>query len=251
MIQIDNLGFSYDEENPVLKNISLKIPKASVTTILGPNGSGKTTLLHLILGILVPNQGRIFFDDKERSDYSRSEISRMIGLVPQDESVPFDLSLEEFVLLGRAPYLGLFEMPGEKDKKISLEAINVMDLKNLCKRSVPTLSGGEKQLAVIARAIAQHTRILLMDEPTAHLDLANRAKVLNMIHKLTAMGITVIVTTHDPNAASIISDHIILMKKGSLVASGKLKEIFNSKNLSKTYDIPVEITYVKNRPIVL
>ena len=251
MIQIKKLGFSYDKKNPVLKNISVNIPEGSVTTILGPNGSGKTTLLHLILGILVPSQGKIFFDKKERCDYSRSELSKMIGLVPQDETVPFDLSLEEFVLLGRAPYLGIFEMPGEDDKNISVEAIKLMELECLCERSVPTLSGGEKQLAVIARAIAQRTRILLMDEPTAHLDLANRAKVLEMIHKLTAMGITVVVTTHDPNAASIISDNIILMKKGSLVASGSLKEIFTSEYLSETYGIPVEIAFIKDRPIIL
>ena len=250
-IQIKKLGFSYDKQISVIKNINLEIPKASVTTILGPNGSGKSTLLHLILGILTPNSGNIYLDTKERSVFSRNDLNKMIGLVPQDESVPFDLSLQEFVLLGRAPYLGLFEIPGEEDKRISLDAINEMGLGELSERAVPTLSGGEKQLAVIARAIAQQTKILLMDEPTAHLDLANRAKVLNMIQKLTAMGITVIMTTHDPNAASIIADHVILMKKGSIIASGLLKEIFTSENLSRTYEVTVEVFYVKGRPVVV
>ena len=250
-IQIKKLGFSYDKQIPVIKNINLEIPKASVTTILGPNGSGKSTLLHLILGILTPNSGNIYLDTKERSVFSRNDLNKMIGLVPQDESVPFDLSLQEFVLLGRAPYLGLFEIPGEEDRRISLDAINEMGLGELSERAVPTLSGGEKQLAVIARAIAQQTKILLMDEPTAHLDLANRAKVLNMIQKLTAMGITVIMTTHDPNAASIIADHVILMKKGSIIASGQLKKIFTSENLSRTYDVPVEVFCVKGRPVVV
>ncbi|MBI9045576.1 MAG: ABC transporter ATP-binding protein [Anaerolineaceae bacterium] len=249
-IRIENLSFSYNNGQMVLDDIHLEFPEASVTTILGPNGSGKTTLLHIVLGLLTPKSGDLFFNGKRRSVYPQGDLSRMVGLVPQDERIPFDLSLEEFVLLGRAPYLKLFEMPGESDHEIAHNAIREMAIWDLKDRFVPTLSGGERQMAVIARAITQQTKILLMDEPTSHLDLGNRDKVLRMIRKLTEMGITVIVTTHDPNAASLIADQVVLMKKGQIVAAGKLDTIFTSENLSSTFDLSVEVNYVKDRPFV-
>lgn len=252
MISLAGLRFSYDRAAPVvLHDLSLDIPPNTVTAILGPNGSGKTTLLHILLGRLSPQQGTISLAGQPQRAYSRQALSRLIGLVPQDEYIPFDFSLLEYVLLGRAPYLGLLEMPGEADRQAAVEALATTGLTALQQRTVPSLSGGERQLAWLARALAQKPRILLLDEPTSHLDLSNRGRVLQVLRALTREGVTVVFTTHDPNAAAEVADYVVLLRAGQTLAAGPTAQALTAANLSQTYDAPVSVIEAHGRLVVV
>jgi iron complex transport system ATP-binding protein len=251
-ISINGLFFSYGPASPdALRDVSLEIPAQAVTAILGPNGSGKTTLLHLLLGLLTPRSGRVILGDRPHDAYARRELSRLVGLVPQSEHVPFDLSVIEYVLLGRAPYLGLLELPQEHDRHIALRALEAAGVAALSERTVPSLSGGERQLTTVARALAREPHILLLDEPTSHLDLKNTRCVLRVLRALCDNGKTVVFTTHDPNAAASLADHVVLLKEGRVLAAGPTEQVFNSQYLTETYDVEVEVIRSNGRLWVL
>ena len=246
------LSFAYAAGAPqVLSGVTLEIPAGSITAILGPNGSGKTTLLRLALGLLSPTSGTIHVAGRPQPEWSRRELSRRVGLVPQDEPVAFDLSVLEFVLLGRAPFLGLLEMPGEEDSDRARQALETVGIASLERRVVPELSGGERQLVTIARALVQESEILLSDEPTAHLDLANTRRVLDVMRALGRHGRTLVFTTHDPNLATAIADHVVLLRDGRVLAAAPTTEAMTAERLGATYGVDVEIVDVGGRPLVI
>ncbi len=248
---IDGLSFGYaGSTEPVLRNLSLEIPNGQVTAILGPNGSGKTTLLRLLLGVLLPQQGTVLLDGRLRASYSRREQSQLIGLVPQSEHVPFDFSVLEFVLLGRAPYLGPLDLPGLADRQIAQEALETVGIGHLAGRPVPNLSGGERQLVTIARTLAQNPRILLLDEPTAHLDLSNQGHLLQILRALAARKVTLVLTTHDPNWAVAIADRTVLMRQGRILSAGATSAVLTADLLTATYGVAVEVHQVNRRYLI-
>jgi len=250
ILSLVDLRFGYAKQFQVLRGISLDIPSGSITAILGPNGVGKTTLLRIMLGLLKPHAGEILLDGKPQADYSRWEMSRLIALVPQSEYIPFDFSVLEFVLLGRAPYLGPLDMPRAEDRAIARDALRALGLEHLGGRAIPSLSGGERQLAMVARALVQQPRVLLLDEPTAHLDLSNRDRVLNVVRAQARAGITIIFTTHDPNLVTAAADYVVLMRQGELLAAGALETTLAAENLSATYGIPVRVMRVDGQLFV-
>jgi iron complex transport system ATP-binding protein len=229
----------------------LEIPAGAVTAILGPNGSGKTTLLRLLLGVLRPGQGTIHLAGLPQPSYSRRELSRMVGLVPQDEHIPFDFSILEYVLLGRAPYLGPLAMPGRADTEAAMEALHTAGLAGMRDRPLPTLSGGERQLVAVARTLAQQPRIVLMDEPTAHLDLSNKGRLLGIMRHLVDKGTTLVLTTHDPNLASLLGGHAVLVRHGQVLDAGPAGAVLTRENLSATYGVPVQVYQLDGRRIIL
>jgi iron complex transport system ATP-binding protein len=242
ILTLSNLRFSYDKQSPaVLHELSLDIPPGTITAILGPNGAGKTTLLHIILGLFAPQAGTIVIDGKPLTSYSRRQMSRLIGLVPQSEYIPFDFSVFDFVLLGRAPYLSPLELPGDADRHIAYEALRSIGLDHLQDRPAPSLSGGERQLAMVARALAQKPRILLLDEPTSHLDLSNRDRILSILGTLAKSGVTIIFTTHDPNLVATTADYVVLLRQGAILAAGALATTLTAEHLSATYGIAVQV----------
>ncbi len=242
IISLQGIHFQYDPLDPVvLVDLSLNIPSEKVTAILGPNGTGKTTLLHILLGLLKPSQGTTLVAGKSHQDYSKGELSRTIGLVPQFESIPFNFSVYEYVLLGRSPYLNPFQMPGEEDHDIVYQALDAAGILQLAEKPVMEISGGERQLAHIARVFAQQTPILLLDEPTAHLDLQNQNRILSLLKKMTASGSTAVMTTHDPNAAIFAAEYFVLMNRGQISAQGTVDEVITAENLSSIYQIPIRV----------
>ena len=252
ILSVSGLSFSYNGGvGDALRDLTLGIPGGAVTAILGPNGSGKTTLLRLLLGVLRPRQGIIQVAGQPQDSYSRRELSQLVGLVPQDEHIPFDFSILEYVLLGRAPYLGPLATPAEEDTHLALEALRAVGLEGMQGRPLPNLSGGERQLAVLARALAQQPRILLMDEPTAHLDLGNQARLLEIVRDLAEGGTTVVLTTHDPNLAASVAATAILMRSGQVLDTGPVASVLTAENLSATYDVPVRVLVVDGRRVVL
>jgi iron complex transport system ATP-binding protein len=242
ILSIESLSYRYDPGQPiVVSDVSFSITPGTVTAILGPNGAGKSTLMNLLLGLQKPESGSIHLEDLPLHKYSRRELSQWMGLVPQSEYIPFEYSVLEFVLLGRAPYLGPLDLPGDKDVEIAMDAITQVGIPHLAHRPIPSLSGGELQLVLIARALAQQPRILLLDEPTSHLDLANRNAILRILGQLRVTGVTVIFTTHDPEAASLIADHLVLMRASQVVFTGDMESTFTTEKLTQTYGIPVEV----------
>ena len=242
ILSLDGVHFQYSPNDPtVLDNLCLDIPAGKITAILGPNGTGKTTLLHLLLGLLKPTRGKVNVAGKPHREYSKQALSQLIGLVPQFESVPFNFSVFEYVLLGRSPYLKPFQLPGDEDLLITEQALEQAGISKLADKPVTEISGGERQLVNIARALAQKTRILLLDEPTAHLDLENQSRILSLLKKMSAGGITAVLTTHDPNAAIYAADQFVLMDKGNIATQGSLAEVITPENLSRIYRTPIRV----------
>ncbi len=250
-ISARGLSFSYDLKMPhFMDGLSLDIEEGSVCAILGPNGSGKTTLLLLILGMLRPVKGELSIHTVPLQGKHRVP-KHLVGLVPQEESVAFGLSVFEYVLLGRAPHLGMLEQPGKADRELAARALDMVGIPHLKSREVPSLSGGERQLAMVARVLVQESHIMLMDEPTSHLDLGNTRRILDLIRMLRQNGKTVVFSTHDPNAAAAVADHVILMKKGCILSSGSPADTLTQEFLSMLYGVDVEVASVKGRPLVV
>jgi len=251
-LALHGVSFAYAAGGPdVLHGVSLEVATGSVTAVLGANGSGKTTLLRLLLGLLKPTAGAVEVEGRPQHGYSRRDLSQRVGLVPQSEPVAFELNVLEFALLGRAPHLGLLDLPGEADRALALEALERVGLTALRHRAVPTLSGGEAQLATIARALVQQSAILLSDEPTSHLDPANTRRVLDVLRMLGREGRTVVFTTHDPNLAAAIADHVVLLRDGRVLAAGRTAEVLPAGRLSTTYGMEVEVVQLRGRPLVV
>ncbi len=252
LLAFDQVSFGYSPRvRTVLRSLSLEIQPGTVTAILGPNGAGKTTLLHLALGWLAPQGGQVRLEGRPLGSYSRRDLGQWMALVPQSERIPFDYSILEYVLLGRAPYLAPLDMPGAQDCRIGEQVIEQVGLGPLNGRAITTLSGGERQLALVARALAQQPRLLLLDEPTSHLDLANKARLLRLMQELASHGVTLLLTTHEPDVAAAIATHLVLMRDGQVYQTGPLPQVFTAEHLSETYNIPVKVTQVDGQRIAV
>ncbi len=250
-LSFEGLRFGYGSGLDVLRDLDARVEPGEVTAILGPNGAGKTTLLHLALGWLKPLGGAVLVDGVPLGQLSRRALGRTLALVPQSERIPFEFSVLDYVLLGRAPFLPPLRSPGASDVETARAAIVRVGIEDLAEREVTSLSGGERQLASIARALAQEPRILLLDEPSSHLDLANKARVMGIVGDLSKSGTTVLFTTHEPEVAAAAAGRLFLMREGRLLESGPMDRLFTSSNLSRTYGIEVEVRLVEGRPVAL
>jgi len=251
ILAFNHLSFAYRAKQSVLSDLSLDFFKGTTIAILGPNGAGKTTLLHLALGWLQPTSGHIALEEQPLKSYPRRELGKRIGLVPQSEHIPFEYTVLEYVLLGRSPHLMPLEMPGELDYTIALRSLDQTGLNGFQNRSMLALSGGERQLVLIARSLAQEPDILLLDEPTTHLDLANTQRVLAVLKELQRHGKTIIFTTHSPNAAASVAEYTILMRNGHVLSAGPTKDVIIPDLLSATYGVAVEVAEVNGRTWVM
>jgi iron complex transport system ATP-binding protein len=251
LLEVAALRYAYHLAQPVLQSASLAVHAGTVTAILGPNGVGKTTLLKLILGLLTPLAGSIKLAGMPLAHYSRQQLAQQIAWVPQQEAISFPFSVLEYVLLGRAPYLRPFAQPGAYDRKLAFAALQEVGLESLQERTVTELSGGQKQLVTIARALAQAARLMLLDEPTASLDLSNRGRVLALIRQLAQHQRAVIFTTHDPNSAAAVADQLILVKQGQVLAAGPTEQLLEAELLSATYGVPVQVAELAGKRVVL
>lgn len=239
-LEARRLAFRYPgTSRDIFSALDLAIPEGRTTALLGANGCGKTTLLRLFLGIETPTAGELLLAGRDLRRWPRRERARQIGWVPQTEHVPFDFAVLDYVLLGRAPHLAPLAQPGPGDVAAARDALARVGLSALAARPVTRLSGGELQLASIARVLAQAPRVLLLDEPTSHLDLANRRAVQDVLAALARQGATLVFTTHDPQLAADSASRAVLMRSGQVLAAGPVAEVFTSANLSATYGIPV------------
>ena len=234
-INVKNLSHSFGEAL-VLKNISFQVPQRDFFIIIGPNGSGKTTLMKVISGILKPQNGELKILNRPIDQYHRKALAKTIAFVPQMTFADFPFTVTEIVLMGRSPYLGILGLEQENDLEVASQAIAFTGLENLAHRKLDQLSGGEQQRVFIARAICQEPDIILLDEPTASLDLAYQVRIMDLMEKLkTEKGITVVMVSHDVNLAAMYADHLMLLHKGQVVCQGLPDEVLTYKTLEETY----------------
>ncbi len=233
----------------ILKSIDLDIEKGSLSCLLGPNGAGKTTLFKSILGICNVT-GDIFIEDKPIRSLSPRQIAKKIAFVPQQISNTFNYKVIDVVLMGRAPYIGIFSVPSSKDYEIAYWALKELSIESLAQKDFSSISGGERQLVLIARAIAQRANILIFDEPTAHLDLPNQFNVLSCIKRLTRQKKTAFISLHDPNLAILFADWIIMIKDGKIISKLSSKDFSLKGYLESLYQIELESFKGKSHYVV-
>jgi iron complex transport system ATP-binding protein len=238
-LQCENVGFRYD--GPwVLRQVSFTIGKGSFVGILGPNGSGKSTLLKIMDGILKPQEGRATMDGRTILAMSRQDIARQVAVVPQDYGGLFTFTAREIVLMGRSPHLAPWAFEGPGDHETVNRVMTQTDTLDFADRSLDQLSGGERQRVLIARALAQEPRIMLLDEPTAFLDIRHQVEIMNLLKWLNKeKGLTVLAVTHDINLASLYCDRIILLDKGTIHVEGPPAYVMTAANIEAAYGLSV------------
>ena len=239
LLTVQNITCGYDG-TPVLKDLSFSVDHGEFVGIVGPNGSGKTTLLRAICGLLKTDSGAVRIKGKELESLRRREIAKQVAFVPQLMEPTSGFSVEDLVLLGRTPYLDRFSFEDEKDYRIAKWAIEELRINNLEGRDVASLSGGEFQRVAIARALAQQPRMLLLDEPTSHLDLRFQMRILRLLRRLRENR-SIIATFHDLNLAARFCKKIVLLKRGEVVAAGRPDDVITTDNIWSAYRIKMAV----------
>lgn len=220
--------------------LDVTIAKGEVLALLGPNGSGKTTLLKTLLGLIAPQAGEVRAGDRALTAYSLRERARLIAYVPQAHVATFAFTVEAVVLMGRTAHGNLFSRPSEVDRAAAMRVLERFGIAALAERPYTMISGGERQLVLLARALAQEPQFVVLDEPTASLDFGNQGKVMREIRALAAAGHGVLFTTHDPNHALRAADRAYLLRNGERIAEGVVGEVLSRQQLEALYDSPVE-----------
>lgn len=245
-LEFRNLSCGYGSRI-VVDDISLSFKVGEVVGLLGANGCGKTTLIKTILGLLPILGGEVLLDGKNIKNWTSAQIARVIGYIPQMHSPPFPFQVLDVVLMGRTAHIKPFSSPSSEDVKIAEQALDMLSISYLRDRVYTEISGGERQLVLIARALAQEPRILIMDEPTASLDFGNQIKVLSHVKQLAGMNIAVLMSCHFPEHAFIYSNRAVLLNEGKILHSGTPGETITAERLKTLYGVDVDIVTVKNR----
>ncbi|HQZ45261.1 MAG TPA: ABC transporter ATP-binding protein [Usitatibacteraceae bacterium] len=238
------LDFGF-RDHTVGRGLDCALAAGEVVCLLGPNGSGKSTLLRTLLGVQPRLGGDVTLDGRDLLAWGAAERARRLAYVPQAADSYFDFSLRETVEMGRTAHRGVFAGPGAHDRDVAAAALERLGIARLADRSLRAVSGGERQLALIARALATEAAFLVMDEPTANLDYGNQSRVLDEVARLKAAGIGVLVSTHHPEHAFRIADRVLLLADGRLVAQGPTQETLTARSLSALYGRPIEVATVR------
>lgn len=239
-IRTEDLCFSYGSA-PILKNIDFRAHESSLVAVIGPNGAGKSTLFRCILGFLKGYSGTILIDNQDIKEMSRTEIARKIAYIPQTTVPVFNYDVIDIVLMGTTGSLKLLESPGKEQIEAAERALDELGIGYLRNRGFGRISGGERQLVLVARALVQNAKILIMDEPTANLDYGNQYRVMAKIKELAAGGYTIILSTHNPEHALLFADKSFVIQKGEFVAAGSSAEVLNEEMMRRLYGVDVRI----------
>ncbi|HCJ67334.1 MAG TPA: ABC transporter [Elusimicrobia bacterium] len=246
LLEVKNLTSGYTEKE-VIKNLSFSLEKGEFLGIIGPNGAGKTTLLRVITQILPSWEGKIFYSGKDIKEFPLKDLAKEVSFLPQSIEIPFSFTVEEFISMGRFPHLNRFEKMEEYDYEVVRKVMILTDVLELSSKNVNDLSGGERQRVYLGQTLVQEPKLLLLDEPIAHLDIGHQIKILDLIKKLNQEeGLTVIAIFHDLNLASEYCDNLILLNNGEIHKIGPPNEVLTYRNIEEVYQT---IVIVKENPL--
>ncbi len=244
-LEVRDAVCGYGKKN-IVSGISVNVSSGEILCLLGPNGVGKTTFFKTILGFLKLKSGEILIDGKNIHNYSRKQLAKIIGYVPQLHTPTFPFKVFDVVLMGRTAHIPMFSSPSKKDRYIAEKALEDLKISYLKDKVYTEISGGERQMVLIARALAQNPEILIMDEPTSNLDFGNQIKVLEQINKLSKKGLAIIMTSHYPNHAFLCSTKVAFMQKNNVFVVGDADKVVTEDNLRRAYGIDVKIINTSN-----
>lgn len=244
LLEVNNATFAYSDSKVVFTEVNFAVEAGQVLSIIGPNGAGKSTLLNCLAGLCALNSGTVSINGTPLKKMDRRTVARSIGYVPQIHNPAYGYSIRDFVVMGRAPYISTFRMPGKDDYAKADSAIALMGISHLAERPYTEVSGGERQQATIARVIVQEPRVIMLDEPTSALDFGNQLKTIRMVKELAERGYAVIMTTHNPDQAIMLGGLVGILDKNGCFTVGSAHEIIKETTLTELYQTEVKITYV-------
>jgi len=246
IIEVNDLQFTYyGSERRILSGCSMTVAPGELVTILGPNGAGKSTLLNCACGLLTPQAGQVLLNGREIGTMEPREVAGVIGYVQQNQRSSFGHSVFHYVLMGRANRVGLFQRPSREDEEKVWEVLETMGIRHLAESSVMEISGGERQQAAIARAVAQDPQVIFFDEPTAHLDYGNQINTLRLVAALRDRGFGVVMTTHNPDHCMMLGGTVAILDKNGRLETGACSEILTEERLEQVYHTPIRLTWVE------
>lgn len=243
ILETDNLSFHYHNGRLIFHSVSFNVDKGEVLSILGPNGSGKSTLLNCLANLYKPVTGEILLNGQPMSKMGLRDVACMVGYVPQIHMPTYAFTVREFAVMGRTPYIGAFATPSRDDYRIADEALERIGVAHLRDKPYTEISGGERQQVTLARVIAQQPQLILLDEPTAHLDYGNQHRVIQMIRQLAGEGYALIVTTHNPEHAIILDGKVAILDRKGVLSIGQAAETLNAETLSDLYELSIKTIY--------
>ena len=239
-LEVRGLHFAY-QQAPVLAGVDFQLEQGSLVSLLGPNGAGKSTMFKCVLGLLEGWKGEILLNGRDIRKLSPMKMARTVAYIPQAHSPAFNYSVLDMVLMGTSARVGALSGPGKREVASAMDALELTGIADFSKRDYLRLSGGEQQLVLIARALAQDARVLIMDEPTSSLDFGNQVRVMRLVRALADKGYTILQATHNPNQACQFSDRILAMKDGLILAQGEPREVFNAALVSSLYGVHARV----------
>ncbi|MDD3656098.1 MAG: ABC transporter ATP-binding protein [Atribacterota bacterium] len=245
ILEVKNLSFNYHNSRPIFRNVTFNLDNGEILSILGPNGSGKSTLLNCIANIYKPKSGEIRLNGQSLSKMNIRDVAQIIGYVPQIHIPAYAFTVREFTVMGRTPYIGVFKTPSKIDYRIADESLERLDIAYLRDKPYTKISGGERQMVLIARVITQQPKIILLDEPTAHLDYGNQHRAVKMIRQLADEGYALIMTTHNPEHAIFLNGKVAILNREGVLGIGQSAETLNSDTLSNLYGLSIKTIYIE------
>ena len=252
IIDVKNITYSYDGVQNAVENIKFSVDQGEIISIIGPNGSGKSTILKCVSGYLSPQSGEVLVHYKNINDYTAKEIAKAMSLIQQHFALDYDFTVMQVVLMGRNPHIKRLQSESEEDYRIANDALKKAEIYHLKSRSITSLSGGEWQRMILARALCQQSSIMLLDEPITGLDIKHQVNLMSIIAKLSKQSkISAVFVLHDLNLANHYSDRIILLHQGHVFKSGKPQEIITKENLEFVYETPINIIDNNGRKIIM
>lgn len=241
LLQVDAIDFAYEGRPNTLNSVTFSVDPGELVTLLGPNGSGKSTLLNCLMHLLEPQRGTVLLDGLPVSELGRRRIAQLVAYVPQVVNVAFAYEVRDYVAMGRAPFLGVWESPGAEDYARVDRALDRLGIGELANRSYVELSGGQRQLVDVARALVQEPRLILFDEPTSALDYGNQVKVLRLVAELARDGYAIVMTTHNPDHPILLNSSVCLLGRDGCLTKGTVDAIMQEDVLATVYDSPLMI----------
>ncbi|MBB1078904.1 ABC transporter ATP-binding protein [Limosilactobacillus sp. STM2_1] len=244
LLTVTNLSFSYHKSSTVFHDVNLSLEAGEVFTILGPNGVGKSTLLQCLCGLLTPTKGEISLNGQNISDFTHRQLARQVAIVPQNYHINSGITVMDYLLTGRTPYLSLLQMPTKKDHEIAEQYLTEFNLNTLKNRSFSSLSGGQQQLIAIIKSLLQEPKLLILDEPMAALDISRQYELLKLIKRLANKHIAILLTTHLPDHALMLNTKIGLLSTSGTLTTGSTDDLITKERLEELYKIPLNLTYL-------